>query len=213
MKIHSTKNKLSGKFASENGKTRSVFPFLRRDFALRAKSGFALLFAVLAASLLVALGISIFDISLKELSIATSEQDSQTAYYVADSAEECALYWDLKQGAFPTCIGSLVGGVGGVCPVSTSTVSVIACNGNNISIPVFNGTTLVSTYATSTFFAYATATPIFGGPFPEAGIVVIKTYMSSASGDYIQTEIDAEGHNSGILGTRVERGISEVYNQ
>ncbi len=60
---------------------------------LKSTSGFAMLYAVLVSSLLLAIGISIFNISIKELNIATSERDSQLAFYASDSAIECADDW------------------------------------------------------------------------------------------------------------------------
>ena len=168
------------------------------------------LFAVLTASLLVALGVSIFGISLKELMIATFETQSQTAYYAADSAEECAEYWDLKMGAFPACLDS-------GCPsdgnISTSTTNTIVCNGNTIQLNfIASSTAAAYTEATSTFFAYGTS---FGSANPEASITIIKNSITSpTTGQFIiQTTIDAQGHDSGIVGNRVERGISETYNQ
>ena len=168
-------------------------------------SGFAMLFAVLASSLLIALGISIFNISLKELQIATSEKDSQAAYYAADSAEECALYWDIKMGAFPTCLNS-------ECnpntpgDVSTTTTPIITCNGNSIYFNFSNPTSLTFSSTTQNFFQ-ASSTNI---TFPAADLTISKEFFP-ASG-LIQSTTTADGHNSEIIGRRVERGIQEVYN-
>ena len=164
------------------------------------KNGFAMLFAVLTASLLVAIGTSIFSISLKELMIATSAQDSQKAYYAADSAEECALYWDLKVGSFPTCIGP-----GNPCQRSTTTPTTIICNGNATTIPAIDGSTYKNIYTIPTFFKYMGVTD------PDAGITITKEFLSASN--IIQTTMIAQGHNTGILGRRVERGISQAYNQ
>lgn len=177
----------------------------------RYKTGFAMLFAVLASSLLIAIGVSIFNISLKELQIATSEQASQSAYYAADSAEECALYWDIKMGAFPACLDdncnpSTPG------DVSTTSSNTIVCNGTATTLPAFSGDPIYHTYtySTSTLFYYNAASIIA----PNAGISVTKVLTGNgASTPYsIETTIVAEGHNTGIIGQRVERGISETHN-
>src|ERR1035437_6524026 len=76
----------------------------KKIILVKSKDGFALLFAVMIASFLITLGISIFSISLKEIQITTSVKDSQTAYYAADSARECALYSDIRLGLFPACL-------------------------------------------------------------------------------------------------------------
>ena len=86
------------------------------------QKGFALLFAVLMSSLLLTVGLSIFSIALKELSISTSGRQSQYAFYAADSGRECALYWDKKAGGVPT----LDGGEG---------VSGMLCNGQVFIAP------------------------------------------------------------------------------
>jgi len=66
---------------------------------LKRSGGFALLFAVLVSSLLLTIGLSILNISLKELSISTASKQSIYAYYAADSGREYALFEDLKIGS------------------------------------------------------------------------------------------------------------------
>jgi hypothetical protein len=66
---------------------------------LKRSGGFALLFSVLVSSLLLTIGLSILNISLKELSISTASKQSIYAYYAADSGRENALYIDLKEGS------------------------------------------------------------------------------------------------------------------
>ncbi len=63
---------------------------------MKKPRGFALLFAVLAASLLLSIGLSIFLLTVKELALSSYTRDSQFSFYAADSGAECALYWDLK---------------------------------------------------------------------------------------------------------------------
>jgi Tfp pilus assembly protein PilX len=62
----------------------------------KKEEGFALLFSVLVSSLLLAVGLSIFNIALKELAISTATRNSIIAFYAADSGREQALYNDLK---------------------------------------------------------------------------------------------------------------------
>lgn len=68
---------------------------------IKKSRGFALLFSVLIASLLLTIGLSIFSIALKELSISTASRQSVYAFYAADSGRECAFYWDIKRGEIP----------------------------------------------------------------------------------------------------------------
>jgi len=54
-----------------------------------------MLFAVLVSGVLLAIAISIGNISLKELIISNTIRESQAAFYAADSGMEKALYEDL----------------------------------------------------------------------------------------------------------------------
>ena len=67
-----------------------------------ASPGFTVLLAALVASLVLSLGVSIFSIARKSVSLSTLGRDSQFAFYVADTAAECALYWDSIHDAFAT---------------------------------------------------------------------------------------------------------------
>ncbi len=63
---------------------------------IKKSRGFALLFAVLAASLLLSIGLSIFTITVKEITLSSYSTNSQFSFYAADSGAECGLYWDIK---------------------------------------------------------------------------------------------------------------------
>lgn len=77
--------------------TPYMYPKERKE-----ERGFTTLFAVLVASLLLAIGIAIFNITYKELLLSSAARESQFAIYAADTGIECALYWDFKQRAFAT---------------------------------------------------------------------------------------------------------------
>lgn len=67
---------------------------------LKEQRGFVLLIAVLVASLMLVLASSMFNLVQKEIILSSLGRDSQYAFYTADSALECALYWDFQQQAF-----------------------------------------------------------------------------------------------------------------
>lgn len=91
----------------------------------RRERGFTLFIAILTASIILAIGISILHITLKEFMLATTARDSQMAFYAADGGMECALYWDNSVAAagskfLPSsgaqtisCMGSAVQQIGG----------------------------------------------------------------------------------------------------
>lgn len=62
--------------------------------------GFTLLIAVVLASVSLAIGLALLDISYKQVVLATAAKQSQIAFYAADAALECALYYDQQQNAF-----------------------------------------------------------------------------------------------------------------
>ena len=79
-----------------------------------SQRGFTLLLAALVSSIVLALGTSIFQIAQKELTLSSIGRDSQFAFYTADTAAECALFWDFRynyfatttpSGVTPTCDG------------------------------------------------------------------------------------------------------------
>jgi hypothetical protein len=172
----------------------------------KSEKGFAVLFAILIASFLITLGVSIFSISLKEIQITGSVRDSQIAYYAADSARECALYWDVKVGSFPACLDSSCSDY----PTSNPVSKTITCNGIPFTL-IFNKSSNGLTFsATSTignttpFFQYSSTTV----SAPVADIILAKTFDT----DRVSTTISAYGHNTTIIGRRVERGISTTNN-
>jgi len=162
----------------------------------KTKSGFAILFAVLLSSFLITLGISIFNISLKEIQIVTSQRDSLVAYYAADSARECANYWDAKQAAFPVCFLS---------DCSNSVSVDITCNGATSTLTFTpTGTTFASNIVKDAFNYSSTTNDIL----PVSDLQVIKSFVNSN----VVTTINTWGHNTTVVGRRVERGISQTHN-
>ncbi len=80
----------------------------------RAQTGFTLLLAALVMSVVLSLGSAIFQIARKQILLSGTGRDSQFAFYAADTAAECALYWDFRfayfaattpAGVNPTCDG------------------------------------------------------------------------------------------------------------
>jgi len=98
--------------------------------------GFTIFFAILVASLALAVGFAIYDIVTRELVLSQVTTQSQHAIFAADAGAECALYWDSKYG------GSGFTSVF-VAPASiTNPGSGVRCNGQDI----FNSGTPPATY-------------------------------------------------------------------
>jgi hypothetical protein len=179
-------------------------------FASKSGNGFAMLFAVLLSSVLISIGLSIFNISIKELSIATAEKDSIQAYYSADSARECFIFWDIVRGAFPACLDNNCSNPGDVSTgvVGDQTVNGVSCASTSIPMKfTYDDSNKAFDYSSTTFFKFP------GWPVaPDSGITASKTFING-SPTVIQTIISANGHNTGIIGRRVERGMSFTYSQ
>ena len=81
------------------------------------KKGFALLYAIFTSSIILAIAIGVSSIAYKEVVFGTSAKDANDAFYAADSASECALFFDktdnannsyVGNGPRPECNGSIV---------------------------------------------------------------------------------------------------------
>jgi hypothetical protein len=79
-----------------------IVRLVRRSFVQQSSSsrGFTLLLAALVASIVLSLASAIFSIAQKQITLASLSQQSQYAFYTADTAAECALYWDVRFSYF-----------------------------------------------------------------------------------------------------------------
>ena len=59
------------------------------------QKGFTLLFAVLVTVLIVSISATIIFVSTKQVILSGTSRESQYAFYAANTALECAFYWDI----------------------------------------------------------------------------------------------------------------------
>jgi hypothetical protein len=71
---------------------------INKTFSQKRNHGFTLFIAMIVTTLVLGVGFSISAIVLKQLKLASSGRESQIAFYAADSAAECALFWDRQKG-------------------------------------------------------------------------------------------------------------------
>lgn len=57
--------------------------------------GFVLLFSLLISSILLATGLGISRLMVRQITLASLSRESQIAFFAADSGLECALHWDV----------------------------------------------------------------------------------------------------------------------
>lgn len=83
---------------------------------LNNQSGFSVLFASLIGSLVLAIGLAILSITLKQIVLSSAGRESQKAFYAADTGTECALYLD-KGGGNGACNNASIFRIPGKLPV------------------------------------------------------------------------------------------------
>jgi hypothetical protein len=157
--------------------------------------GFTLLMAALVSSIVLALGASIFTLAKKEVMLSSLGRDSQFAFYSADQAAECALYWDARWSYFGTST-----------PTAYLPPNDPVCDGQHWTPP--GGTRTggePGTYPYSVTFQYA---PSSAGVSYCADVVVYKcdgVITTNSSGNFvctpsvppvIHTTIHADGFNT-----------------
>jgi Tfp pilus assembly protein PilX len=184
-------------------------------------SGFALLFAVITTSILLLVSFVVADLAYKELILTSTGQQSQIAFYTADSGIECALYWDLKNPNNP-----------GISAFATSTPGAVTCNSQTV---VAGSETTLPSESITCNSQLITVGPnsIIGGPSSvQSGGCAVSIFSinfcsvgssCSASGPCAvvvmtkntngTTEIDSRGYNTCDTSAtrRYERGITTTY--
>jgi hypothetical protein len=69
---------------------------------IKKNKGFVILFVVIISSIILAITISVANISLKEIKFGTSAKDTNDAFFAADTGAECALFYDKSsESKFP----------------------------------------------------------------------------------------------------------------
>lgn len=66
------------------------------------EEGFFLLYAILLTSIILIIGLGVFEITLKQVSFSGIDRESVRAFYAADAGLECALYQDVVLDKFST---------------------------------------------------------------------------------------------------------------
>ena len=94
---------------------------------LATDSGYTLLFAMIVASIVLALGVSILTISRKEFILSSSATQSTNAFYAADSGLGCAEYWANTSGPNEFATSTTVTQTNMTCSSSGSQITVYVC--------------------------------------------------------------------------------------
>lgn len=147
-----------------------------------APRGFTLLIAVILSSVVLTVGLALLDIAYKQVLLSSTAKQSQHAFYAADTALECALYYDQQQDAFNT---------------NPNALTQLSCNGQTINFTSSGSAPKQTSYLV----------PCTGGG-TQAEVVIYKNYPTApttriyASGFNSCEAADPR---------RVERGLKVVY--
>jgi len=143
-----------------------------KDINLKNNSGFTLLLSVLVASIILALGISIFNILSWHVMISDIGKQSQFAFYAADAGVDCALYHDYKKNLFST--------------TTADAPDEISCLGDNYNVKA----TIIEDGCRQVFYM-----PVGSGAEPHCVEVTIEKV--SVGSNLVETTLTSKGYNRG----------------
>jgi hypothetical protein len=172
----------------------------------KTNKGFAMLFAVLVSSVLLSIGISIFNLTIKELALSSSGRESQFSFFAADSGAECALYWDINgTEVFATSTDSRNPSPASPDCVDTAGAQQIITNNNYI--------TTYSGYPLGRSSNYAVTQFNLTIPNSTGNYCAVVTVIKDASSGTLITTIDSRGYNTCVASdpNRVERALKVTY--
>ncbi len=163
-----------------------------------SKAGFTLLFAALVTSLLLSVGLAIFNITLQQFLLASSGRESQFAFYAADTGVECSVYFDRKGAGLSTPFYFPDGTNG-------NGTSRITCNGAVSGAPTVISS--VNPFKTK----YEINAPGITCNTASSSFTIIVT--KDVQGSVVLTSVESRGYNTCDATNlrRVERGLRVDY--
>lgn len=106
-----------------------------------SQNGFALLMTLILVGVLVSIGLSVLELSIKQVQLSTNARDSEIAFHAANAGMECSRYWrrteadamEIGDEITPACFGATVDSY------SDQTVPVTESDVDNNTISDVNG--------------------------------------------------------------------------
>lgn len=166
---------------------------------------------MLVGSLALAVGLAIYDLTVRELQLSGAATQSQYAIYAADTGAECALYWDTKCTLGGCVLGSAFATSSNTNGGTFPPASGVVCNGQDISSAAHTAgtwpTSSTASTATSSFFMYVSSQSLSSATTTCAVVYVSK------SGTPSQTLIVSHGYNTCTPGApeQLERVLQVSY--
>lgn len=175
----------------------------------RFHRGFTIFFAVLIGSLALAVGIAIFELTIREIDLSQTATASQYAIYAADVGAECALYWDFN---CPTSGGPSFCETSQGSAFATSTSGSGAPSNSSLSCNSIDITSSGASYDNSLRTSSA-ATTTFSISFTAQGRPYCSEITVAKVGNPPRTIVTSRGFNTCSTGAplRLERSLQLVY--
>ncbi len=170
------------------------------------KKGFTILYAMLIAGVLLSIGASIASIAIREVALVSNAAQSASAFYIADSGVECALYMDFSSAQ------KVIASEMGTDP--NPNMGQVFCGAYNTSIgnimPVPSYTTN-GVYRITKFTVYFDSDNASDPRVDQEGRCAVVTIMRSTING--STIVDSRGFTTCNLTNPkvVERGIRVTY--
>jgi hypothetical protein len=178
--------------------------------------GFTLFYALLVASLALAIGASIFDITIREIDLSNAATQSQYAVYVSDSGAECALYWDNKYANLATNNNGDSHSAFATSSIDTQIpLSGIICSGADVAAPAVTAGTWpvqVAPNGPPNANAATTTFTFMGPPIPGKNQTPCAIIYVSKVGNPPVTTVTSHGYNTCVQGPlQLERVFQVTY--
>ncbi|MBI4155888.1 MAG: hypothetical protein HY507_01495 [Candidatus Zambryskibacteria bacterium] len=166
--------------------------------------GFTLLVATIVTSILLLVSFVVVNIAVKQLVLTFAAEESQYAFYSADSGAECAFFWDLRNTNPPNANAPK-------SAFDISSTQTISCNGQTISTNPPNNQTVPTIPAQPSLIGgggNTRPTSIFWLSFAKGCAIVRVTKLSDG-----RTTVDSRGYNTcdTSASRRFERGVTLTY--
>jgi hypothetical protein len=175
------------------------------------QKGFTMLFSVLVSSLLLSIGVAILDLTLKQFELSSAGRQSQFAFYAADDAQECALYWEYHDGN---------GGRNTSYATSSESIpnTAITCHGAAVTAtrpgatPTVTGTALdlpeTGEAITTYWISYGTGANAYLSP-----CAYVKVAKTTDEENLTSTIIESRGYDTCNVNNprRTERGLQSIF--
>ncbi len=174
---------------------------------LKNQPGFTLLIAVLVSSIMLSIGYSLVNLSVKQILLSAAGRESQFAFYAADAGIECALFYEngahtidgLSIFDYQSTTNSVTCGVGGAIPL-VRPAYIDSSPGNPTVGTITSSLSLQSPIVTRT----TTPTPC---------VEIFGTRVYDKANQTSNTTIESAGYNTCDVNspTRLQRSIRVNY--